>query len=72
MEIFCYLNEVQLLIEQWRLEYSTFGPHSSLKYQPRHPKHGITEGHKNEANVNQGIFFRGRSTFIVWFWTATA
>jgi hypothetical protein len=28
------LKEAQVLIEEWRLEYSTFRPHSSLKNRP--------------------------------------
>jgi len=31
-EIFHALNEAQVLIERWRLEYNTFRPHSSLNY----------------------------------------
>jgi len=29
-EIFYTLKEAQVFIEQWRLEYNTFRPHSSL------------------------------------------
>jgi transposase InsO family protein len=37
-EIFYSLKEAQVLIEQWRLEYNTFRPHSSLKYRPPAPE----------------------------------
>jgi transposase InsO family protein len=33
-EIFYTLKEAQVLIEEWRLEYNTVSPHSSLKYRP--------------------------------------
>jgi putative transposase len=37
-EIFYTLNEAQVLIERWRLEYNTFRPHSSLNYLPPAPE----------------------------------
>jgi putative transposase len=37
-EIFYTLKEAQVLIEEWRLEYNTFRPHSSLKYRPPAPE----------------------------------
>jgi transposase InsO family protein len=37
-EIFYALKEAQVLIEEWRLEYNTFRPHSSLKYRPPAPE----------------------------------
>jgi transposase InsO family protein len=37
-EIFYALREAQVLIEQWRLEYNTLRPHSSLKYRPPAPE----------------------------------
>jgi putative transposase len=36
-EIFYTLKEAQVLIEEWRLEYNSFRPHSSLKYRPPAP-----------------------------------
>ena len=33
-EIFDTLLEAQVLIEQWRVEYNTVRPHSSLGYRP--------------------------------------
>jgi transposase InsO family protein len=37
-ERFYNLREAQVLIEQWRLEYNTVRPHSSLKYRPPAPE----------------------------------
>ena len=37
-EIFYTLKEAQVLIEEWRLEYNTFRPHSSLNYCPPAPE----------------------------------
>ena len=37
-EIFYTLREAQVLIENWRVEYNTFRPHSSLGYQPPAPE----------------------------------
>jgi len=37
-EIFYTLKEAQILIEQWRKEYNTIRPHSSLGYKPPAPK----------------------------------
>ena len=37
-EIFCSLREAQVIIEQWRKEYNTISPHSSLKYRPPVPQ----------------------------------
>jgi len=37
-EIFYTLREAQVLIEQWRLEYNTLRPHSSLNYRPPAPE----------------------------------
>ncbi len=36
-EIFYTLKEAQILIEQWRFEYNTIRPHSSLGYRPPAP-----------------------------------
>jgi putative transposase len=33
-EIFYTLKEAKILIEQWRWEYNTIRPHSSLGYRP--------------------------------------
>ncbi len=37
-EIFCLLEEARVLIEQWRREYNTIRPHSSLAYRPPAPQ----------------------------------
>jgi transposase InsO family protein len=37
-EIFYTLKEAQVLIEQWRKEYNTVRPHSSLGYKPPAPE----------------------------------
>ena len=37
-EIFYSLLEAQVLVEQWRREYNTIRPHSSLGYRPPAPK----------------------------------
>ena len=37
-EIFYSLEEAKVLIEQWRREYNTHRPHSSLSYRPPAPK----------------------------------
>ena len=38
LEIFCSLEEAKVLIEQWRREYNTVRPHSSLAYRPPAPE----------------------------------
>ena len=37
-DIFYTLKEAQVLIEEWRREYNTFRPHSSLNYRPPAPE----------------------------------
>jgi transposase InsO family protein len=37
-EIFTTLTEAQVLIENWRKEYNTIRPHSSLRYKPPAPE----------------------------------
>ena len=36
-EIFYSLREAQIVIEQWRIEYNTHRPHSTLGYRPPAP-----------------------------------
>jgi len=36
-EIFCSLNEAQVVIEKWRRHYNTKRPHSALGYRPTTP-----------------------------------
>jgi len=37
-EIFYMLREAQVLIERWRVHYSTIRPHSALGYRPPAPE----------------------------------
>ena len=37
-EIFYSLKEAQVVVEQWRNEYNTICPHSSLGYRPPAPQ----------------------------------
>jgi len=37
-ELFSTLREAKVLIEQWRKEYNTVRPHSSLNYRPPAPE----------------------------------
>jgi hypothetical protein len=37
-EIFCWLREAEVLIEQWRKAYNTIRPHCALDYNPPTPK----------------------------------
>ena len=37
-EIFYTLKEAPVLIENWRYEYNTIRPHSSLEYRPLAPE----------------------------------
>jgi len=37
-EIFDTLFEAKVLVERWKREYNTIGPHSSLSYQPPVPE----------------------------------
>jgi len=43
-EIFMTVKEAQYLIEQWRWEYNTFRPHSSLGYKPPAPEAMLPHG----------------------------
>ena len=45
-EIFYTLKEAQILIEQWRREYNTIRPHSSLNYRPPAPEAYLTREFK--------------------------
>ena len=37
-EIFLSLKEAQIVIEQWRNQYNTIRPHSSIGYRPPAPQ----------------------------------
>jgi len=43
-EIFYTLKEAQVIIENWRVEYNTIRPHSSLGYRPPAPESILTHG----------------------------
>jgi len=43
-EIFYSLKEAQVIIENWRVEYNTFRPHSSLGYRPPAPEAVLPKG----------------------------
>jgi len=49
-EIFYTIKEAQVLIEQWRKEYNTIRPHSSLGYKPPAPD-AIAVGYKNKEKA---------------------
>ena len=50
-EIFYTLKEAQVLIEQWRNQYNTIRPHSSLHYQPPAPE-AVQVNHIQPAQSN--------------------
>lgn len=54
-EIFCSLKEAQVVIEQWRVQYNTVRPHSSLGYRPPAPK-AILPKQGHGAMVNAARF----------------
>jgi transposase InsO family protein len=54
-EIFTTLLEAKVLIENWRREYNTIRPHSSLGYKPPAP----------ETVMPNNGYFRGRLTLKV-------
>ena len=58
-EIFYSLKEVQILTEQWRREYNTFRPHSSLGYRPPAPEVIRTIPELAEKRDNRWLRFRG-------------
>ena len=47
-EIFYTIKEAQVLIEQWRQEYNTFRPHSSLGYKSPAPETIALDSRKTE------------------------
>ena len=53
-EIFYILREAQIIIEQWRKEYNTIRPHSSLNYRPPTPEafQPAAGGMRNRAERN--------------------
>lgn len=55
-EIFYTLKGNQLLIEQWRQEYNTFRPHSSLEYKPTAPETTALDSRKTENIKDREVF----------------
>ena len=54
-EIFYTLKEAQVLIEQWRQEYNTFRPHSSLGYKPPAPETIALDNRKTEITEDKEV-----------------
>ncbi|NIP52148.1 MAG: IS3 family transposase [Phycisphaerae bacterium] len=54
-EIFYTLKEAQVLIEQWRQEYNTFRPHSSLGYKPPAPETIALDNRKTENTEDKEV-----------------
>jgi putative transposase len=52
-EIFYSLKEAQVVIEQWRVQYNTVRPHSSLGYRPPAPEAILPQqpGHGDVENA---------------------
>jgi hypothetical protein len=54
-EIFYSLKEAQVVIEQWRVQYNTRRPHSSLGYRPPAPQTILPKemGHGDMENATR-------------------
>jgi len=54
-EIFYSLKEAQVVIEQWRVQYNTVRPHSSLGYRPPAPEAILAKqpGHGDVENATR-------------------
>ena len=50
-ELFDTLTEAKVLIENWRIEYNTVRPHSSLRYRPPAPETVIEPGNASGATL---------------------
>ena len=57
-EIFYTLKEAQVLIENWRREYNTIRPHSSLGYRPPAPE-AIAPSWLNSASLHPAHLAQG-------------
>ncbi|MEJ2058533.1 MAG: IS3 family transposase [Desulfofustis sp.] len=53
-EIFYTLKEAQILIEQWRQEYNSVRPHSSLNYHPPAPQ-AVLVKHTDSVQSNKSL-----------------
>jgi putative transposase len=49
-EIFNSLKEAQIAVEQWRNQYNTVRPHSSLGYRPPAPQTSTARTHQLDRN----------------------
>jgi len=52
-EVFYSVKEAQIILEQWRVQYNTVRPHSSLGYRPPAPE-AMLPGKGNGINQNTG------------------
>ena len=50
-EIFYTLKEAQVLIENWKKEYNTERPHSSLNYRPPAPQSFVLDNNKKVSGL---------------------
>lgn len=66
-EVFCFLKEAQVLIEDWRRHDNTHRPHSSLTYRPPAPEATpvTTRGDGPAPNFVSSTRLGGRATVIV-------
>jgi len=56
-EVFYTIKEAQVVIEQWRQEYNTIRPHSSLNYRPPAPETMQPNGFKHPQLISKGVAF---------------
>jgi len=61
-EIFYTLQEAQVVIEQWRQEYNTVRPHSSLGYRPPAPEAVVTSPDKT---IDPWVIRKGLDRHII-------
>jgi len=54
-EIFYTLREAKVLIEQWRNDYNTIRPHSSLGYRPPAPETKFTQSEPYSASLHTAL-----------------
>ena len=54
-EIFYTLREAKVLIEQWRNDYNTIRPHSSLGYRPPAPETKFTQSEPYSASLHKAL-----------------
>ena len=61
-EIFTTLLEAKVLIENWRREYNTIRPHSSLGYKPPAPE-AVMPSYERKSNSESGTMSGGRPRY---------